>query len=133
MKAGKEAVIGVIAALERWRRTDHAAVRAALATRLERGRHALAGVPGLAAEIVADALSGAFQRLHVTVDPASAGLTSAELAARLRAGSPAVIVREAPPPGLLHLDFRHVSNELVDTVVAAIAAAVNEARAGKAR
>lgn len=122
MKAGKEAVIGVIAALERWRHTDHAAARAALTARLARGRDALAGVPGLGVAIVADALSGSFERLHVTVDPATTGLTAAALTARLRAGSPAIIVREAPAPELLHLDFRHVSNEMVDTVVAAIAA-----------
>ncbi|MBL9210285.1 MAG: hypothetical protein JNL92_07435 [Opitutaceae bacterium] len=123
MKAGKEAVIGVIAALKRWRHADHAAARAALAARLEHGRAGLANVPGLSATLVPDALSGVFSRLHVTVQPEVAGLTAAALAARLRAGSPAIIVREAPTPELLHLDFRHVSDEMVDTVVRAIVAA----------
>lgn len=129
MKAGKEAIIGVIAALARWRDTDHAAARTALAARLGRGQAGLAGVPGLTATVVPDAVSGLFSRLHVTVQADVAGLTAAALAARLRAGSPAIIVREAPEPGLLQLDFRHVSNEMVDTVVAAIAAAVAAARA----
>lgn len=124
MKAGKEALAGTIAALERWRRTDRAATGAGLEARLARGRLGLAGVPGLTTTIVPDATSGLFARLHVAVAPAQAGLAAAELAARLRAGRPAIVVREAPEPGVLQLDFRLVSNENVDTVVAAIAAAV---------
>lgn len=130
MKAGKEAVIGVIAAIERQRHTDPAAIRAGLAFRLARGQAGLAHLAGLTATIVPDAVSGLFSRLHVTVQPEIAGLTAAALVARLRAGSPAIIVREAPTPELLHLDFRHVSNEMVDTVVAAIAAAVAASRTG---
>ena len=130
MKAGKEAVIGVIAALERWRQTDPAVIRAGLDTRLARGQVGLAEVPGLAATIVPDAVSGRFSRLHVAVQPEIASFTAAALAARLRAGSPAIIVREAPEPDLLHLDFRHVSDEMVDTVVVAITAAVAAARTG---
>ena len=130
MKAGKEAVISVIAALERWRQTDPAVIRAGLDARLARGQVGLAEVPGLAATIVPDAVSGRFSRLHVAVQPEIASLPAAALAARLRAGSPAIIVREAPEPDLLHLDFRHVSDEMVDTVVVAITAAVAAARTG---
>ncbi len=131
MKAGKEALVGALAALERWRRTDQPAARAALEARLVRGRERLAGVPGLAVNIAPDATSGLFSRLHIAVGPA-AGLDAATLAARLRAGRPAIIVREAPGPGLLQLDFRHVSLETVDTVTEAIAATVAAARTGGA-
>jgi L-seryl-tRNA(Ser) seleniumtransferase len=130
MKAGKEAVIGVIAALERWRDTNPDVIRAGLAARLARGQAGLAEIAGLTATIVPDAVSDRFSRLHVTVQPEIAGLTAATLAARLRTGSPAIIVREAPTPELLQLDFRHVSDEMVDAVVAAIAVAVAATRTG---
>ena len=74
-----------------------------------------------------DEVSGQFSRLHLELDPTVAGLTSGELAERLRAGSPSIVVREATA-GVLQLDLRLVTDETADLVVAAIAGALREAR-----
>ena len=126
MKAGKEAVIGAITALARWQETDQRAAGAALDARLRRGEATLARVSTLHTTIVPDATSGLFSRLHVQVQ-ADAGLTALELAQRLRSGSPAIIVREAPENRVLQLDFRLVSAETVEVVTATIADIMNRA------
>lgn len=121
MKAGKEAVIATIAAIERWLRLDHGARQRALDARLARAQAKLSGIPGVAATIVPDVTSAAFARLHVELEPSAAGLNARELAEALQAGSPAIIVRESYPAGPLQLDFRLVTDETADAVVEALA------------
>lgn len=94
MKVGKESLVGTIAALEAWGRRDHAAVRRTEQAALDLWRERLNLVPGVTAEIVPDPTANPLDRLKVTVDPATARLTAWELADRLAAGSPPVIVRD---------------------------------------
>jgi L-seryl-tRNA(Ser) seleniumtransferase len=94
MKVGKESILGTIAALEAWERRDHAAVRRIEQAALDLWRERLAGIAGLVATIEPDPTHNPLDRLKVSIDPAPANITAWELADRLGAGSPPVIVRD---------------------------------------
>ena len=94
MKVGKEAIVGTIAALEAWEQRDHAGIRAQETRYLQLWRTRLADQSGVSVAIVPDPTANPLDRLKLTVDPAKAGLTAAELADALAAGSPPVIVRD---------------------------------------
>jgi L-seryl-tRNA(Ser) seleniumtransferase len=100
MKVAKEEIVGLCAAVERYVRLDHEAEdrrQRAVCAEVIAG---LAGLPGLRAEQIAG-LSGAngvrwvpgahpLPIVSITVDPAQAGLTAAQLDERLRAGEPSI-------------------------------------------
>ena len=69
MKAGKEAVIGAMAALERWAARDHAAIEAAVEARAHAAAARLAGLPGLQPSVVRDETGNPFSRVIIAVDP----------------------------------------------------------------
>jgi L-seryl-tRNA(Ser) seleniumtransferase len=94
MKVGKEGVAGTIAALEAWERRDHAAVRARETQALDLWRDALQGRPGVTAAVVPDPTANPLERLQVAVEPAAAHITAWDLADRLAAANPPVIVRD---------------------------------------
>lgn len=131
MKAGKEAVIGVIAALARWQRQDRTRDAAGLAARLDRALARLNTVPGIVATVVPDATSGLFARVHLELRP-EAGLEPRDLAARLRASTPSILVREGADDRL-QLDLRLVDEETADHVVEAIASELHRAGVSRAR
>jgi L-seryl-tRNA(Ser) seleniumtransferase len=94
MKVGKESVIGTIAALRAWRQRDHAAVRARERRALDLWRERFSQLPGLLATIVPDPTANPLDRLELRVDAARAKLAAWDLADRLAAGEPPVIVRD---------------------------------------
>lgn len=94
MKVGKESILGTIAALEAWQRRDHAAVRRTEQAALDLWRGRLGPLPGVTAEIVPDPTDNPLDRLKLGIDPMRARITAWELADRLAAGSPPVIVRD---------------------------------------
>ena len=121
MKAGKESIVGAIAALRRWRRPrqDDAAV----VSRLHRAEAALSGIPGLALRRQNDPTGNPFARLELHVDPAIAGRDAWTLAAELAAGTPKVALRPLHADlGYLLLDMRPVSDAELDTALDAIRA-----------
>jgi L-seryl-tRNA(Ser) seleniumtransferase len=87
-KAGKEEIIGLLVALERFAGTDEAAETAALAARLSRIAAALGGLNSVRAEI---GHSGRAPILAVTLDPPSRAVAAA---AALLAHDPPVHVGE---------------------------------------
>ena len=93
MKVGKESIVGVMAALEAWDSRDHAGIREREASALHLWRHALLGLPGIAAHIVPDPTENPLDRLEVAVHPDS-GFSAASLAAALAGGDPPVMVRD---------------------------------------
>ena len=93
MKVGKESIVGVMAALEAWDSRDHAGIREREASALHLWRHALLGLPGIAARIVPDPTENPLDRLEVAVHPDS-GFSAASLAAALAGGDPPVMVRD---------------------------------------
>jgi uncharacterized pyridoxal phosphate-dependent enzyme len=93
MKAGKESVAGLIAALEAWESRDHAAIRRAERTALDLWQKTLDAFPAVRAAIVADPTGNPLERLEVRA-ATDADFTIEDLAAALGAGNPAIIVRD---------------------------------------
>ncbi|MCY4140149.1 MAG: hypothetical protein OXF56_18045, partial [Rhodobacteraceae bacterium] len=94
MKAGKESVVGAMAALELWEARDHAAAEAAEEVRVELWLKNLDGVPGLDLARHADWTGNPITRVKITVDPVAAGFNAWELAGRLEARAPRIVVRD---------------------------------------
>jgi L-seryl-tRNA(Ser) seleniumtransferase len=94
MKAGKETLIGTVAALDAWARRDHAAVRAREQAALDHWQSVLTGRPGIHADVEADPTFNPLDRLRVVVDAAEARLAAWDVVDALAAGDPPVIVRD---------------------------------------
>jgi L-seryl-tRNA(Ser) seleniumtransferase len=94
MKVGKEGIVGALAALSAWKSRDHEGIRARERRALDCWVEALAGKPGVIAEIVPDPTNNPLDRLKLRVDPAEARISAWDLADRLAAGDPPVIVRD---------------------------------------
>lgn len=94
MKVGKESIAGVIAAMEAWMVRDAAAIRSRERAALSLWQEALAGLPGIRAEVVPDPTGNPLDRLQVNIDPDTAGAGAARFAAALAAQDPALIVRD---------------------------------------
>jgi L-seryl-tRNA(Ser) seleniumtransferase len=93
-KAGKEEIVGLLVALERFVGADDAALNAVLQVRLEAMARALDGVRGLAARVVPASVTGRIPLLELAIDPAGAGCDVLELSARLQRGDPPVHISE---------------------------------------
>ncbi|EIM74835.1 L-seryl-tRNA(Sec) selenium transferase-related protein [Nitratireductor aquibiodomus RA22] len=94
MKVGKEGIAGVIAALEAWENRDHAGIRARERKALDVWAKTLQGRPGIAARITPDPTGNPLDRLRIDIDPNIARITAWDLADRLAAGDPPIIVRD---------------------------------------
>ena len=94
MKVGKEGIAGVIAALEAWENRDHAGIRARERKALDLWAKTLEGRPGIAARITPDPTGNPLDRLRIDIDPNIARITAWDLADRLAAGDPPIIVRD---------------------------------------
>jgi L-seryl-tRNA(Ser) seleniumtransferase len=104
MKAGKEEMAGLLAAVERYLALDHAAILAESERVVAEWVAALDGLPGIVAR--RDFPNEAGQptpRCLVIVDPAVAGVDAAGLRRRMLAGSPPVAAGEGGLPGSLAL------------------------------
>ncbi len=93
MKAAKESICGLMAALRAWSRRDHEAKRAREREILKLWEEGLKNLPGIRAEIVPDPTANPLRRLRVHVG-AAARISAWELAAALADGDPPVIVRD---------------------------------------
>lgn len=89
MKATKEAIVGVLAALEEWQAMDRAKWAADQAAKVTSFVHEAALIPGLSAEVLADPTGLPLSRVLLSV---ADGIDSAHLAAELRTGSPSIHV-----------------------------------------
>jgi L-seryl-tRNA(Ser) seleniumtransferase len=94
MKVGKESIVGTVAAIEAWEKRDHAGIRATERAALALWVEKFSTIPGLRPEILPDPTDNPLDRLRLGVDPREARLTAWELADRLAAGNPPVIVRD---------------------------------------
>ncbi len=121
MKAGKEAIFGAIAALERrmaedlraWTREQDRRVRLIL--------ELLAGVPGLRLSIDPDPNGCPFSRARLTVDPAAAGRTAVALTRALAEGDPTVVARaHHAKEGYIHLDAIELSDDEIRAACAKV-------------
>ncbi len=130
MKAGKEAVVGAMAALEAWAERDHAAEAAREAAIVDGWIAALGREPGLALARHPDWTDNPIVRVEIRVDPAAAGLHAFELAERCLAGTPAVALRDdLSMHQLLYLDPCNVTADEAPLVAARIREVCAAARA----
>lgn len=94
MKIGKESIAGAIVAMEQWMTRDHAAIRACEDAALTLWQSAVAQLPGIRPDIVADPTGNPLSRLQINVNPAEAGASAATFARVLGQQDPALIVRD---------------------------------------
>jgi L-seryl-tRNA(Ser) seleniumtransferase len=98
MKAGKEEMIGLLAAIKVYLAVDHAARAAWFEATVQDWIDAVAGLPGVAANRqFPDEAGQPAPRAHIAVDPAIVGLTGADLHRRLWEGEPGIAVALAGP------------------------------------
>ncbi|MDQ2963746.1 MAG: aminotransferase class V-fold PLP-dependent enzyme [Pseudomonadota bacterium] len=126
MKAGKETVIGAIAALERWMALDHGKRARDLTMRLERAKAKIEQLRGMTVTLEEDATSHAFHRLLLFVQADQAGISAFDLSRALWEETPSIFVRNLMADiGLLQVDFRRVDDRVADWVAERIVAIVN--------
>ena len=124
MKAGKEAVVGTIAALRRWGALDPAARRRAVEANADALIAAVGDLAGVTASRVEDETGNPFCRVCLTVDPARAGYSAYALARALQAEPPKVLVRSLQADrGILQIDVRRLDAPTLALVAARIRAA----------
>jgi uncharacterized pyridoxal phosphate-dependent enzyme len=124
MKAGKEAVVGAIAALRCWDGLDPASRRQGVEDRVARLLGRVSGIAGVAEARVPDESGNPFSRVVLTVDPEVAGFTAYGLAKALAAGRPRVIVRSLQADrGILQIDVRRLDDAALGLVAEHVHAA----------
>jgi L-seryl-tRNA(Ser) seleniumtransferase len=121
MKAGKEGIVGAMAALELWERTDFAAERAANRAKLDLAASLLGNVRGVRTAIEPDVVGQPVDRLGIVIDAAEAGITAREVASRLSGGDPKIVIYPLRADlGKLLLDTRAVDEATLREVCARI-------------
>jgi len=97
MKVGKEEIVGMVAAVERYMKTDHDAEIRMLEGRVKEMIRALSAVKGLTAEVMVPKIANQVPHLSLAWDPAEKGLKSQDVVRQLREGEPSIAVLGAGP------------------------------------
>lgn len=127
MKIGKEGMMGLVKALERYAVRRHDG-RAAIPA-LEAAAARINAQAGLSAAIEQDEAGRDIYRLTVRVDPARFGCDAAALEARLRQGDPAVYVRRYRlAAGEFSLDPRALAGDDLELILERLAGLAAEIR-----
>ena len=92
MKVGKEEIVGLVAAVERYLSVDHEAERRELHARAELVLGVLGAVPGLSSETHVPEIANHVPHVVVNWSEADLGLSSQEAVAKLLEGDPPVAV-----------------------------------------
>ena len=115
MKAGKEAILGAMAALEYRSREDLAAWTAEQDRRVRLIHERLSDVAGLELGVDADPNGCPFSRARLVPDPKITGHTAAALRDALAAGDPTVVSRaHHSDEGYLHLDAIEMTDDEIE-------------------
>ena len=121
MKAGKESVVGAMAALEIWEKRDHGSARRAEEARVALWMRELADIPGLSVAPHADWTGNPITRVRIAITPQSAGFHAWHLANRLAARTPRILVRDdLIDRQEIYLDPCNLTDEEAAVVAAAI-------------
>lgn len=124
-KAGKEEIVGLLVALERFVGADDDALNADLQRRMEAMARALGDVRGLAPRVVPASVTGRIPVLELAIDPAAAGCGALELSGRLQRGDPPVHVSERHSArGILTVDPQVLQPEDDAPLAAAVRRAI---------
>lgn len=93
MKVNKEEMLGMLVALERFVKLDHAAQHAEYQRRAELILKAVSGVKGVTASITVPEVANHVPHVQIKLDTAVTGITGGEVSRRLREGNPSIGVR----------------------------------------
>ncbi len=93
-KAGKEEIIGLLVALERFAAADDEAVNRQREVRLTRVIALLGALSGVSARVLTARETGRVPVVQLTIDPSIVGASAIELSARLQRGDPPVHLSE---------------------------------------
>ena len=122
MKAGKESIVGAMAALTRWENLDGDKEHALQADILEAFRTPLTNTAGIAVQCVEDPTGNPIQRLRVSIDSDAAGITAFQAAQALKDCDPPIHVRDDEIDlGYFELDPCNVTSDEARDVGRAIA------------
>ncbi|HUG81369.1 MAG TPA: hypothetical protein VML01_06885 [Bryobacterales bacterium] len=94
MKVGKEEIMGLVAAVERYHRIDHAAERKELDMRAEHVMKTLSAVDGVTTEVDIPPIANQVPHVLVHWDGAAKGLTPGDAVKKLRDGTPSIAVSQ---------------------------------------
>ena len=123
MKAGKEAIVGAMAALEYRMREDVAAWTAEQDRKVALILERLEGIPGLTLSVDPDPNGCPFSRARLDRDPDSAGHSAATLTEALADGDPTIVTRaHHVDEGYIYLD----AIEMTDDEIALVCRRVRE-------
>lgn len=112
MKAGKEAIIGAMAALEYRQQQDMTAWTSEQDRRVSLILELLADLPGLALSVDPDPNGCPFSRARLTLDPAVAGVSAIDLNRLLQEGDPVIVPRaHHAEEGWLNLDAIEMTDD----------------------
>lgn len=92
MKVGKEEIVGLVAAVEQFLATDHAAEFQIFDTRVREIAKVFSDLPHVRTEVWVPEIANHFPHLSVSWDPAQLPRTAAEVKQRLFDGSPRIAV-----------------------------------------
>ncbi len=116
MKAGKEAIIGAMTALEYRNNEDVEAWTAEQDRKVRLVLEKLSDLPGLSLSIDQDANGCPFSRARLTPDPKITGHDAASLEQALAGGDPTIVARaHHTDEGYIHLDAIEMSDEEIGT------------------
>jgi len=93
-KVGKEEIVGLLTAVELFLKRDHAAERRASEAVLARVAERFRGLPTVTTEMIPNLDYSHSPRLSVQWDESRLGLTVAEMVAKLREGTPAIVAAD---------------------------------------
>ncbi|MNU93148.1 L-seryl-tRNA(Sec) selenium transferase [compost metagenome] len=128
MKVGKEGILGLTHAIERYLEKEQES-GAAMAAKMAPFIEHLNLLPGVTARVVWDSAGRDIARTDIAFDHAQIGMTTVQLVARLQQGNPAIYCRGYKAnEGHIEIDVRSVSTAQLDQIHSAIAHLVQENR-----
>jgi uncharacterized pyridoxal phosphate-dependent enzyme len=93
MKVNKEEMLGMLVALERFVKLDHAALDREYQKRANAILESLAGIKGVTASITVPEVANHVPHVKIVLDTAVTGITGQEISKQLRDGTPSIGVR----------------------------------------
>jgi L-seryl-tRNA(Ser) seleniumtransferase len=97
MKVGKEEIVGLVAAVERYVRLDLEAERRGLEAKVDEMKQALGALAGLTLETFVPGIANHVPHLRLTWDEAARGVTAKQVHEQLQAGDPPIHVLLSGP------------------------------------
>ncbi len=117
MKAGKEAILGAMAALDYRQSQDMKAWTAEQDRKVQKIIQSLSDIPGLRLDVDADPNGCPFSRARLTPDPIQTRHTAESLTQSLAEGNPTVVARaHHTDEGYIHLDAIEMTDEEIEHV-----------------